>query len=214
MENNIPASENFEPEENSDQNPSASYGQSNYDPGSQPQYIPYSQSPQQPQVNFGIYENYFEKNNQNQQLNLEELKKMHSVSVSSIYVFIFWLILLIFVIAFSVVTTKAYASALLNPPTSSTPWSTSSGSSSNNYSSLSEALSWFEALLGIFWAIVVIACGSIGAVRAWEISKNLRFFIVVMIFYIIGFFVPILQFIAACVSLSKIKQYLSLYKPS
>lgn len=139
---------------------------------------------------------------------------MHSVSSSSIYVFIFWLILLIFVIAFSVVTTKAYASALLNPPTSSTPWSTSSGSSSNNYSSLSEALSWFEALLGIFWAIVVIACGSAGAVRAWEISKNLRFFIIVMIFYIIGFFVPILQFIAACVSLSKIKQYLSLYKPS
>lgn len=207
MENNVPVSENVEPEENPDQNPNAFYDQNNYDPGSQPQYIPNSQSPQQSQVNFG-------KNNPNQQLNLEELKKMHSVSVTSIYVFIFWLILLIFVIAFSVVTAKAYASSLLNPPTTSTPWSTTPGSSSNNYSSLSDALSWFEALLGLFWTIVVIVCGAVGAIRALEISKNLRFFIIVMIFYIIGFFVPILQFIAACASLSKIKQYLSLYQPS
>lgn len=168
MENSVPASENAEPAENLDQNPNAFYDQNNYDMASQPQYVPNSQSPQQPQVNFG-------KNNPNQQLNLEQLEKMHSVSVTSIYVFIFWLILLIFVIAFSVVTAKEYASALLNAPTTSSPWSTSSNPSSNNYSSLSETLSWFEDLLGIFWTIAVIVCGAVGAIRAWEISKIYAF---------------------------------------
>lgn len=216
MGNKIPSSENFESEENLDQNPNSFYGSNNYYPGSQPpqynnyqynapppnngQYNPYSQ---QQDSNFGIYANYYGKNIPSEPLTLEELRKMQSVSIASIYVFVFWSILLIFVAAFAIAIEASYASVL-----------TSTVSTLNYFSSLNVALFCWETLFGIFWAVAILTCGIFGAVRACELSRESFCFKVTMILYIIGIFIPICQLIAACISLSKIKKHLSLYQTS
>lgn len=220
VENNIPASENFESKENSNYNPNAFYGPNNYGSSSQPpqynnypynapypnnqQYNPYLQQ----QVNFGIYENYYQKNIPSEPLTSEELHKMQSVSIGSICVFVFWLILLIFVIAFAIATAASYAL----PSTSIIP--TTPSSSLNNYLSLNAVLICFEAIFGFFWVMGNLVCAVVCAVRAYELSIKSRSFMVVMILYIIGIFIPIFQLIAACISLSKIKQCLTFYQPS
>lgn len=223
MENKIPASENFESEENLDQNPNTFYGPNNYYPGSQPpqynnypcnppnngQYNPYSQ---QLQANFGIYANYYGKNIPSEPLTSEELCKMQSVSIGSICVFVFWSILLIFVVAFVIAIETSQASALVSALNSTA--SITSSSSLNNYLSLNVALVCFEALFGIFWVIGNIVCGIVSIVRAYELSRKSFSFKVIMILYIIGIFIPIFQLIAACISLSKIKQCLTLYQSS
>lgn len=220
MENKIPASENFESEENLDQNPNTFYGPNNYYPGPQPsqynsypynapppnngQYNPYSQ---QPQDNFGIYANYYGKNIPSEPLTSEELRKMKSVSIGSIFVFIFWSILLIFVVAFAIAFETLRISA------STFTVSTKPSSSFLNYlSSLNVVLVCWEAIFGIFWVVAIFTCGIFGAVRACGPSRESFCFKVIMILYIIGIFIPILQLIAACISLSKIKKYLSLYQ--
>lgn len=221
MENKIPASENFESEENLDQNSNTFYGPNNYYPGPQPsqynnypynapplnngQYNPYSQ---QQDSNFGIYANYCGKNIPNEPLTSEELRKMQSVSIASIYVFVFWSILLIFVAAFAIAIEASYASVLTS--TVSTP----TISTLNYFSSLNVALFCWETLFGIFWAAAILTCGILGTVRACELSRESFCFKVTMILYIIGIFIPICQLIAACISLSKIKKYLALYQSS
>lgn len=133
---------------------------------------------------------------------------MQSVSIGSICVFVFWSILLIFVVAFVIAIETSQASAL-NSTASITP-----SSSLNNYLSLNVALVCFEALFGIFWVIGNIVCGIVSIVRAYELSRKSFSFKVIMILYIIGIFIPIFQLIAACISLSKIKQCLALYQSS
>lgn len=224
MENKIPASENFESEENLDQNPNTFYGQSNYDSGpQQPQYnsYPYNAPPpnngqynpysQQPQANFGIYANYYGKNIPSEPLTSEELRKMQSLSIGSICVFVFWSVFLIFVVAFVIAIETLYTSALISTLTS-TASTTPSSSLINYLSSLNVALVCWEAIFGTFWCVAILTCGIVGIVRAYELSRKSFSFKVIMILYIIGIFIPILQLIAACISLSKIKKYLSLYQ--
>lgn len=233
--NNRLESESFEPEENLNHN---SYDEKNYDSYSQSlqdnnyqynappqnsgQYIPYQQ---QLQANFGIYNpNYNKKNsakslkNENSTPSIIELKRMYSVDIGSIYVFAFWLFFLIILVALAIAISILTTNSLLQPP-STTPYFGSTIPKESSLVSyqlffLNIALTSIEVIFELFWAVGIFICGIIGAVRAWELSKKSRFFTIIMIIYIIGIFIPVFEVIAACISISKIKEYLVVYQSS
>lgn len=225
--------EGFKPEENLSNN---SYGDKNYASYAQPpqdnnypynippqnsgQYIPYQQ---QAQANF--YANYNKKTpaksqrKEDQVPNIIELKRMYSVDKGSIYVFAFWLIFLIILVALVIAISILNTNSLLQPSPTTPSYFASTGSkasSSLSYelSSLNITLISVEVAFGLLWGVGILICGIIGAVRAWELSRKSRFFTITMILYIIGIFIPVFEIIAACISLSKIKEYLIIYQSS
>lgn len=231
--NNKLDSEGYKPEENLNKN---SYGEKNYASYAQPpqdnnypynipsqnsgQYTPY----QQQQANFGMYANYNKKNsakslrNENSVPTIIELKRMYSVDLGSIYVFAFWLLFLIILVALAIAIPILTTNPLLqSPPTPSYFGPTGSKASSllsYQLTSLNIAMTSTEVAFGLFWGVGILICGIIGSIRAWELSKKSRFFTIIMIIYIIGIFIPIFQLIAACISISKIKEYLVIYQSS
>lgn len=154
------------------------------------QYIP-----PQAQANFGFYGNYYGgPKYPNVSISKSELKKMHSVAVGSVVIFFLWLLLLIlFIVGASLLT-----SAVINSTYTS---------SSSSYSPA--AASFYAAALILwllFWFIGNLVCGIVGSVRSSGLSKKVDSFTVIMILYIIGIFIPIIQVVAAFMALSRIKQ--------
>lgn len=223
--------EGFKPEENLNNN---SYGDKNYASNAQPpqdnnypynipsqnsgQYIPYQQ---QQQANFGMYANYNKKNsakslsNENSVLNVIELKRMYSVDLGSIYVFAFWLLFLIILVALAIAIPILNTNPLLQQPSTPSYFGPTGPKASSLLSyqltSLNIAMTSTEVAFGLFWGVGILICGIIGSIRAWELSKKSRFFTIIMIIYIIGIFIPVFEVIAACISISKIKEYLVTY---
>lgn len=233
ISNNKLDPEGFKPEENLSNN---SYGDKSYASYAQPpqdnnypynippqnsgQYIPYQQ---QTQDNFGIYANYNKNTSakyqrkENQVPTIIELKRMYSVDKGLIYVFAFWLIFLIILVALVIAISILSTNSLLQPtPTAPSlfAFTGSKASSSLNYelSSLKITLISVEVAFGLLWGVGILICGIIGAVRAWELSRKSRFFTITMVLYIIGIFIPVFEIIAAFISLSKIKEYLIIYQ--
>ena len=224
--------EGFKPEENLSNN---SYGDKNYasyaqspqdnnypynvPPQNSGQYIPYQQ---QTQANF--YANYNKKNpaksltNENSVLTMIELKRMYSVDCGSIYVFAFWLLFLIILVALAITIPMLSTNSLLQPPLTPSYFGPAGSKASSLLSyqlaSLNIAMTSTEVAFGLFWGVGILICGIIGAIRAWELSKKSRFFTIIMIIYIIGIFIPVFEIIAACISISKIKEYLVTYQSS
>lgn len=188
------------------------------------------QTPKTFQTGSGPYQNYFGSNNskiwQNDNFGINEFRKLRSVSVASINNFIIWFILAIVLAAISIAISTinkhsllaSYIAYLQQPPSSSgsypPPSSTGSGTSTVSAISnaktlfaLDTALVSFEVIFGVFWGLFVLICGIFGAVRALELSKKSDFFIIIMVLYIVGIFIPPFQVMAAFISLSKIKEY-------
>lgn len=171
-----------------------------------------------------MYANYNKKNsakslrNENSVPTIIELKRMYSVDLGSIYVFAFWLLFLIILVALAIAIPILTTNPLLqSPPTPSYFGPTGSKASSllsYQLTSLNIAMTSTEVAFGLFWGVGILICGIIGSIRAWELSKKSRFFTIIMIIYIIGIFIPIFQLIAACISISKIKEYLVIYQSS
>lgn len=247
--NNKLDSEGFKPEENLNNNKSYSenYGGFYQQPQNQFEGTPTQpyrnssyesaypnngqQTPRTFQTGSGPYQNYFGSNNskiwQNDNLGINEFKKMRSVSVASINTFIIWFILAIVLAALSIAISTINKHSLLEsfiaylqqppsssgsgayPPSSSTG-TTSTASAINNAKTLfalNTSLVSFEVIFGVFWGLFVLICGIVGAVRALELSKKSDFFIVIMVLYVLGIFIPPFQVMAAFISLSKIKEY-------
>lgn len=188
------------------------------------------QTPRTFQTGYEPYQNYFGPNNskvwQNDNFGINQFKKMRSVSIAAINTFIIWFILAIVLAALSIAIstinkhsfTESLIAYLQQPPSSSGSYPSSPPSTGGTSTvsavntvktlyALDTTLVYFEAIFGIFWGLFVLICGIVGAVRALELSKKSDFFIVIMVLYIVGIFVPPFQVMAAFISLSKVKEY-------
>lgn len=194
--------------------PRSSAGQNNpmpeqrpYPPYNQPQngyqgnpYYGNGQYPPPPPMNNGYYGGYPPPGAYREKVTREEFKKMRSVAIGSIVMFFLWLIFLILMIAaFGAVA----ASAISNPNAldpSSDPLISSAAVSTASFVVVALVF-WI-----LFWAVGNLVCGIVGSVRASGLSKKVDSFNTIMILYIIGIFIPIIQVIAAFMAISKIKK--------
>lgn len=159
-------------------------------------YYGNGQYPPPPPMNNGYYGAYPPSGAYYDKATHEQLKKMRSVAIGSIVVFFLWLI---FLILMFIALGLFAAASITNPDT----FSSASASAELAAASFVTVALVFWIL---FWVVGNLVCGIVGSVRASGLSKKVDSFNTIMILYIIGIFIPIIQVVAAFMAISKIKK--------